>query len=139
MKRILVIEDEKIALNGITFLIDFELPGNGFSQTQWTHCGNGSRGIEEFNSNPYDLVILDIMLSKGDMKVSRSRSDSAYGIDILEEIRKKSDKVPVICHTMLIEADKIDQIRQLGGVYICKNEEGARAKLLRNMIEKLRA
>jgi CheY-like chemotaxis protein len=139
MKRILIIEDERISLNGIVFLIEKELPDKGLKSPYWIHCGNGSDGLEEFNKNHYDLIILDIMLSKGSMKVNQARPDSTYGIDILEEIRKKSGSIPVICHTMLIEAGKIGQIQQLGGVYICKNAEGARAELLNNMIEKLRA
>ena len=139
MKRILIIEDEKISLNGIVFLIEKELPDNGLNSTYWIHCANGSDGLEEFNRNHYDLIILDIMLSKGTMKVNQTRSDSTYGIDILQEIRKISETIPVICHTMLIEAGKIDQIEQLGGIYICKNWDGARNTLLRNMLEKLRA
>jgi CheY-like chemotaxis protein len=139
MKKILIIEDEKISLNGIVFLLEWEIPDKGLIKPHWIHCANGSDGLEAFSKDQYDLVILDIMLSKGSMRVDQTRSDSTYGIDILEEIRKKSSTIPVICHTMLIESGKIDRIRELGGIYICKNGDGARAELLNNMIEKLRA
>jgi len=79
MTNILLVEDDKIIAESITFALEkdaFEV----------THCELGSDALEHVNNNPVDLVLLDIGLP--DMN----------GFDVLRKIRSDSD-VPVIIVT----------------------------------------
>ncbi|WP_346929071.1 response regulator, partial [Clostridium sp.] len=88
-ERILVIED---ALDIQEILREF-LCANGYIVEV---AEDGLKGIEKFNSDKFDLVLLDIMLPKID------------GFVVCEIIRKTS-KVPIIMLTAL--EDEQDQIK----------------------------
>ena len=53
--RILVVDDEKLLVKGITFNLEnegYEVDG----------AYDGQQALELFNKNKYDLIILDLML-----------------------------------------------------------------------------
>jgi DNA-binding response OmpR family regulator len=64
---------------------------------------DGLQAIDEaINSNKYDLFILDMNLP------------GASGIEILEEIRNKTSKTPVIMMSAYCGADIMEQAKSLG-------------------------
>ncbi len=85
--HVLVVEDEpKIA----SFVRD------GLEQTGMTvdHCGDGDSGYEAAIKNPYDAIVLDIMLPGRD------------GLSILRSLREQKNEVPVILLTARAELDE---------------------------------
>jgi len=92
MEKILIIEDD----NAIAELMSDYLNVAGFS-TQI--CADGGMGLQQLNSNPYDLLILDIMLPGMD------------GFEILRRVRDTID-IPVLL--VSAKKDEIDKIRGLG-------------------------
>ena len=89
MKKILIIEDD----SSIAELQKDYLEINGFSVTI---CENGIKGLNKFNEEKFDLLILDLMLPEID------------GYSILKSIHEKKD-IPVL----LVSAKKeeIDKIK----------------------------
>jgi len=79
MERILIIEDEE----SIARFIELELIHEGY---QVEKAYNGREGLDKFQSHPFDLIILDIMLPE------------LNGIEVLRRIRQVSD-IPVILLT----------------------------------------
>lgn len=75
MERILIIEDEE----SIARFIELELIHEGY---QVEKAFNGREGLDKFQSHPFDLVILDIMLP------------GLNGIEVLRRIRQVSG-IPV--------------------------------------------
>ena len=85
--KILLVEDEKqiaeFAKKGLTeqgFLVE--------------HCGHGDEALALMLSQPYDAVVLDIMLPGRD------------GLSILKQFRKKGHSTPVILLTARSELDE---------------------------------
>lgn len=89
MKNILVIEDDK----EIAELLQVFLEGAGY---QVIEAADGVKGIELFQKEYVNLVLLDVLLPKRN------------GFDVCAEIRKTSD-IPIIMITAL--ADEKDQIK----------------------------
>ncbi len=89
MKNILVIEDDK----EIAELLQVFLEGAGY---QVIEAADGVKGIELFQKEYVNLVLLDVLLPK------------MNGFDVCAEIRKTSD-IPIIMITAL--ADQKDQIK----------------------------
>jgi len=79
MERILIIEDEE----KIARFVELELMHEGY---QVEKAFNGREGLEKFQSHPFDLIILDIMLP------------GLNGMEVLRRIRQNSD-IPVILLT----------------------------------------
>lgn len=91
MPRILVIEDE----GDIQSLLRFNLEREGH---QVTVCGGGGDGLHELRRNPYDLVLLDLMLPDRDgLEVCRvMRADPAMtGVPIIM-VTAKGDESDVV-------------------------------------------
>lgn len=89
VKNILVIEDDK----EIAELLQVFLEGAGY---QVIEAADGVKGIELFQKEYVNLVLLDVLLPK------------MNGFDVCAEIRKTSD-IPIIMITAL--ADEKDQIK----------------------------
>lgn len=90
--KILIVEDE-------TRLVDVLRQGlkeHGFTVEQ---AGNGSEGLEAILSGSYDAVVLDVMLPERD------------GFDVLQQIRKAGNIVPVLMLTARSGVD--DRVRGL--------------------------
>ncbi len=99
--KILIVEDEK----NISDIIKFNLVKEQFDVV----CAyDGEEGLEKFNSEDPDLILLDIMMPKMD------------GISVCKEIRKTSD-VPIIMLTAKAEeADKVLGLEALADDYVTK-------------------
>ena len=83
MKRILIVEDDKLAAE----LERDYLVASGY---EVDICGNGNDGLLKTESEEYDLIILDIMLP------------GINGFEICREIRQKKN-VPIILVTAKTE------------------------------------
>lgn len=91
MKKILIIEDNK----GVSNYLKLELEHEGFEiQIEET----GRKGLEAFEKDSFDLILLDLMLPE------------LNGIEVLRRIRAKSN-IPVIIETA--RGDTIDKITGL--------------------------
>jgi heavy metal response regulator len=93
--NILLVEDDK----GIARFVKKGLLENSFSVEV---AYNGQEGLESALSNPYDLVILDILLPQKD------------GREILKELRGRGSQVPVIFLTAKDQESDIVQGLNLG-------------------------
>lgn len=80
MKKLLIVDDEK----NIRTLFRDELEEAGY---QVDTAGSGMEALEKFKLNRPDLMVLDIRM--GDMT----------GLEVLEEIRKTDETLPVIMCT----------------------------------------
>lgn len=78
-KKILIVDDEPAIVKGLSF----SLKQDGY---EIDAAYDGEEAIEKFNTNPCDLVILDVMLPK------------LNGLGVLQRIREQSS-VPVIMLT----------------------------------------
>jgi two-component system response regulator VicR len=78
-KRLLIVDDEPAIVKGLVF----SLKQDGYEIDE---AYDGEEAVEKFNSNPYDLIILDVMLPK------------LNGLEVLQRIREKS-RIPVIMLT----------------------------------------
>ncbi len=78
-KRILIVDDEPAIIKGLSF----SLKQDGY---EIDSAADGEEAVEKFNSNPYDLIILDVMLPR------------LNGLEVLERIREQS-RIPVIMLT----------------------------------------
>ncbi|MBX7246291.1 MAG: response regulator [Candidatus Sumerlaeaceae bacterium] len=80
MKKILVVDDEK----NIRTLFRDELEEEGYEVAT---AGSGREALDQIEADVPDLIVLDIRM--GDMT----------GIEVLQELRKTHDKLPVIMVT----------------------------------------
>lgn len=80
MKRILVVDDEK----NIRTLFRDELEEDGYEVET---AGSGTEALEKVELRAPDLMVLDI------------RMEDMTGLEVLEEVRKKHDTLPVIMCT----------------------------------------
>ena len=104
IKKILLVEDEKLAREGVRdFLISRDY--------LVTEAVDGEEAVKKFcesEQSVFDLVILDVMLPK------------MNGILVLKEIRKRS-KVPVLMLTALSdEGTQLASFDSLADDYLCK-------------------
>ena len=103
-KKILLVEDEKIAREGVR---DF-LISRGYLVTEAVDGEEAAKKFCESEQSVFDLVILDVMLPK------------MNGILVLKEIRKRS-KVPVLMLTALSdEGTQLASFDNLADDYLCK-------------------
>ena len=77
MANLLVIDDE----GDIRHLYAAELEDEGYSVVT---CGNSNEAMEQLRRQVFDLVVLDIQL------------DQESGLELLQQIAKEQEKVPVI-------------------------------------------
>ena len=89
---ILIVEDD----SDLSELIKIQLTDLNFQIDQ---SYNGTKALEKAQSNPYSLIILDIMLPGMD------------GFEICKEIRSKDSKTPILMLTA--KAEEIDKIMGL--------------------------
>ncbi len=88
MAKILLVDDEV----PIQRMLEFPLQKDGY---EVVIASDGQEAIERFGEQPFDLVVLDIMLPKKD------------GLEVCREIRAKST-VPIIMLTA--RADEVDKV-----------------------------
>ncbi|MCR4618216.1 MAG: response regulator transcription factor [Lachnospiraceae bacterium] len=92
MSKILIIEDE-------SDIADLEKDYLEMSDYEVDVCNTGLKGLEAAKKNPYDLIVLDLMLPEMD------------GFEVCREIRKEIN-IPIIM--VSAKKDDIDKIRGLG-------------------------
>lgn len=85
--NVLVVEDEKQ-------IADFVTKGLAEQGFRVDHCANGDEALERLYTEPFDAVVLDIMLPGRD------------GLSILKQFRKKGHTTPVILLTARSELDE---------------------------------
>jgi len=101
MSKILIVEDD----DGISEFVDLELKHEGF---ETIIAKTGREGIEKFESENPDMILLDVMLPE------------INGLEVLRRIRSKSN-VPVILETARGETiDKINGLNSGADDYIAK-------------------
>lgn len=94
-QKILIAEDEKPMARAL----EIKLNKVGFETTV---VFDGVEAISELTSNKYDLLLLDLMMPNKD------------GFSVLEDIKTKKIKVPVIVSTNLNQKDDIEKAMSLG-------------------------
>ena len=103
-KKILLVEDEKIAREGVRDFLIFR----GYLVTEAVDGEEAAKKFCESGQSIFDLVILDVMLPK------------MNGILVLKKIRKRS-KVPVLMLTALSdEGTQLASFDNLADDYLCK-------------------
>lgn len=93
--RVLIIEDEKAMVDAL----DLKLSREEFVVT----CAyDGNDGLARAQKEPFDCIILDIVMPKAD------------GFFVLEELKKKQDAPPVIVLTNLSQGEDERRAKGLG-------------------------
>jgi DNA-binding response OmpR family regulator len=101
-KRILVVEDER----GIAMAIEDDLRGEGYGVTV---APDGDAAIRAASDEPFDLILLDVMLPKKD------------GFTVCRELRASGDRAPIIMLTArTAEPDKILGLESGADDYVTK-------------------
>ena len=86
--RILLVDDEQ----PIQTLLSYPLRKDGY---EVVHAGDGQEAIERFEQQPFDLVVLDVMMPRLD------------GLEVCRRLRRRSS-VPIIMLTA--RAEEIDKV-----------------------------
>ena len=94
-KRILIVEDEK----PMAHALELKLTHAGFEAQS---VGNGEEGLALLEKEKFDLVLLDLVMPKLD------------GFGVLEEIKKKGIKTPVMVQTNLAQEEDEKRVKALG-------------------------
>ena len=84
--RILLVEDEEHIAQGLIFNLEHE----GY---RVTHAETGTEAMRIFAGEPFDLVVLDLMLP------------DSHGIDICQRMRETAPQLPILILTALGEED----------------------------------
>ena len=101
MHNILIVEDDK----DIQETLEFFLKDNGYMTDK---ASNGIEAIDKFETNKFDLILLDIMLPKVD------------GYAVCENIRKKSQIPIIIISALSSEENQIKGLDLQADDYIIK-------------------
>jgi DNA-binding response OmpR family regulator len=117
-KRILVLEDEK----PLAHALELKLTKEGFDVVV---ANNGDRGIELLEKESFDIVLSDLIIPGTD------------GFGILEMVKNKKMKVPVIIMTNLNQEEDKKKTEDLGasGFFVKSNStvsqivEGVKEKI----------
>jgi len=101
MTNILIVDDHAIVREPLARLLRFE----GY---QTTCAGNGNEALKALETNPADVILLDLIMPKKD------------GGGFLEELRANPRwrDTPVILLTGVVEGSLIDRARELGATDI---------------------
>ena len=99
---ILLVEDDQ----NLGFVVQDALRRKGYT----VHlCRDGKEGLRYFNSNPYDLCVLDVMLPQKD------------GFSLAEDIRITNEQVPIVFLTAKSQTeDRIAGFKAGGDDYLTK-------------------
>ena len=96
-KKILIAEDERAMAKAL----ELKLKSSGFDAKS---VFNGEEAIKELEKESYDLLLLDIMMPIKD------------GFFVLEEIKNKNIKIPVIISSNLSQEEDVKKAKSLGAI-----------------------
>lgn len=97
-RKILVAEDEK----PMSKALELKLTGSGYDVVV---AQNGEEALEALASKdkgPFDILLLDLVMPVKD------------GFEVLDELKKKKNKIPVIVLSNLGQEEDEDRVRELG-------------------------
>lgn len=94
-KKILIVEDEEALSNALRL----KLSSVGFEVTV---AADGQEGIELGSNNPFDLMLLDLILPIMD------------GFTVLSQLKEKGVKYPIIILSNLSQPEDIEKAKSLG-------------------------
>lgn len=94
-KKILIIEDEK----PIARALELKLSHSGYEATV---ANNGAEGLAYLAKNPVDLILLDVIMPTMD------------GFTVLETLKKKGNKTPVVMLSNLSQEEDEKRAKELG-------------------------
>jgi DNA-binding NtrC family response regulator len=110
--RILVVDDEEIVIRSCLRILD----GSGY-QIETAH--DGREALQRVDQNPYDILILDIMMP------------NVGGLEVLRRVKESHPDIDVIMITGLSQIDTAVQAMKLGAFdYISKPFEPDELKLV---------
>jgi two-component system alkaline phosphatase synthesis response regulator PhoP len=102
VSRILVVEDE----SGIAFALEADLRTEGYEVTV---TGNGDEALRLARAEPFDLILLDVMLPGKD------------GFEVCRELRRSGSRAPIILLTAKAqEAEKVMGLELGADDYVTK-------------------
>ncbi len=117
-KKILIIEDDKAMANAL----EIKLARAGFAVKS---AGNGEDGLAILKKEDFSLVLLDLIMPKLD------------GFDVLEKLKEKGRKTPVIVLSNLSHPDDERRARELGAVDFLIKSNTPIAIIIERIREKL--
>ena len=102
-KKILVVEDER----PMAHALELKLTRAGFKVTL---ALDGQEAVDTLSKEKYDLILLDIMIPK------------INGFGVLDFIKEKQIKTPVIMSSNLGQEEDMQKVKNLGAIdYIIKS------------------
>lgn len=100
-KKVLYIEDEET--------LAFLTVDNLEQHFDVVHCSNGKTGLDTFCSQPFDIVVTDIMMPEMD------------GFELATEIRKRNQEIPIIfLSAKTMKEDRIKGLKLGADDYLVK-------------------
>lgn len=127
MKRILIVDEERISVSGTVFKIETNIP-----DVQVLSVKTCSDAIEMVDKGNISLIVLDMMIPRGAMVVPKERIDYRYGIDLLIEWRvKRKINIPIVCYTIINSDNKlVELVEENDAYFLCKLAEGSENRLV---------
>ncbi len=103
-KKILIAEDER----PIAKAIELKLKGAGYEAVV---VNDGEAALRILEEQKFDLIMLDLVMPK------------KTGFDVLEDLKEKGDKTPVIVTSNLSQEEDLKKSKELGVVdYFVKSD-----------------
>ena len=96
-KRILIVEDER----PLAHALELKMSHEGFETCV---ALNGTEGLKEASANPYDVILLDLIMPGMD------------GFTLLQELKKKGVKTPIVVLSNLSHGEDKGKVTGLGVV-----------------------
>lgn len=118
-KKILVVEDEKPMARALKL----KLESNGFVVSV-AYDGNDAHNI--LSKETFDLIILDLVIPGMD------------GFAILDELRKRENKTPVIAASNLGQLEDINRAKELGAQHYFVKSNTSLAQIVQLIKEELK-
>ncbi len=110
-KRILLAEDER----SISRALKLKLEMSGF---ETEIAVNGEEALNLLKIKKFDLLLLDIMMPKVD------------GFSVMEEMKKRKDKTPILVLSNLSQEDDAKRAKNLGTIDFCIKSNSSLAEII---------
>ncbi|MDO8260433.1 MAG: response regulator [Candidatus Magasanikbacteria bacterium] len=94
-KRVLIVEDERPMARAL----EIKLNNSGFEAKV---ASDGQYALDMLAVEKFDIILLDLVTPRKD------------GFDVLEELKNRGDKTPVIISSNLSQPEDIDRAKKLG-------------------------